>query len=138
MKKTFIILLSLISTYAFSGQNDEDSREKSTPGYSITKNVLDNTLSKTDAVFTFRFGFSASQDLVRTEIKYSYNGINKTAKPDTNGKVSLKVKPGKYVFKFFYSQNFFEITTDSIEIKPGFREVVKVNFHSSTMIEISD
>ena len=137
MKKTLVILLSsLISTYAFSGQNDLDSREKSLPEYSITKNVLDKTLPKTEAVFTFYF--TESENPIKTEIKYSYSGINKTVKPGANGKTYLKVKPGKYLFKFYYGANFFEITTDSIEIKPSYREELKLNFICSKVIQVCD
>ncbi len=144
MKKTLIILLSLTSIFTFAGQHEEDSREKSTPEYYVSKNVLDNTLPKTEAVFTFCFSAAvydsgyAHQNKIQTEIKYSYNGVNKTVKPDADGRTSLKVKPGKYVFKFWYTQNYFEITTDSIAIKPRYKSEVQVNFHSSEVIEVSD
>ena len=136
-KSILLIALSLISLTTFSNRPDTSMRGKeSTPRYTIVSNVPDKSLPKTEAVFTFCC--SVEGNLIKAPIKYSYNGINKTATPDSNGKFILKVKPGKFKFKFYYALNYFEIYTDSILIKPGYREEVKLNFQSSEVMQISD
>jgi len=127
MKKSFIAFFSLLSIHA--------DRSKSIPYY-ISSNISDKTLAKTEALFVL--GFSAGNDPVKGEIKFSCNGINKTGLVDTKGNISLKIKPGKYLFKFFYTKDFLEITTDSILIKSAYREEVKVNFQSSIYPVICD
>ncbi|MBC7864760.1 MAG: hypothetical protein IAF38_17435, partial [Bacteroidia bacterium] len=99
--------------------------------YSVSKNAKDVSLSKTEAVFEFRFTDTHLNKLIVSPIKMSYNGINLTATKDEHGKFSLKIKPGKYQFKFYYDKKHFEITTDSISISPAFRTCLDVYFQSS-------
>ncbi len=121
LNQKLIIVFSLFAGAAFG--------HKDTPEYSISKDILDINLQKTEAVFTICF--SADGNNVTSDIKFSYNGIDKTTKPDANGKISLKVKPGKYLFRYFYTVNYLEIATDSIEIKPCHREEIQVRFKST-------
>ena len=103
---------------------------KSTPQYYISKSEPDKTLQTTEAIFAFHFSASDNNP-VQQDIKLSYNGIYKTAKPDARGNIILNVKPGKYLFHLFYNKDFLEIKTDSINIKPTYRTEIKVYFKSS-------
>ncbi len=98
--------------------------------YYISKSSPDKTLQKTEAVFVFNFS-AGDNKILKQDIKLSYNSVNKTAVSDSIGSIRIKVKPGRYIFSFFYNKEFFEITTDSISIKPAYQTEVVVNFQSS-------
>src|ERR1700740_3315797 len=109
------LLLSLFSALTLAGFPDRP--EKLGADYQITKSAPDRNFSKTEAAFAFTF-LAPGGKPIKTEIMYSYNKINKKEKPDANGKIMLKVKPGKYVFQFFSTIDYNEIYVDSIQIKP--------------------
>ncbi len=102
------------------------------PDYNITSSNQDKSLKKTEAVFVITFYSDEEIGLVKNQIIFSYNAVNSKQIPNEKGQVSLTVKPGKYVFKFFYNSSHNEITTDSIAINPGFRTEMRVDFRSST------
>ena len=99
--------------------------------YQITKNIVDNSLSNTEALFVFTFKNVSEGFFIQSNIKASCNGIEKNIKPDLKGQYSLKLVPGKYTFQFFYNEDFYEIQTDSIKIEPAHRIEITVNFESS-------
>lgn len=101
------------------------------PEYSVTKSFEDKTLKKTEALFVVTF-FGSSNKLLKKQIVFSYNTINKKQETNDNGQISFNVKPGKYVLRFFYNIGHDEVATDSILIKPGYRTEIEVNFRSST------
>jgi len=111
--------------------------EITVPSYQITKTGADKSLQRTEAVFVFTFTRGGGKPVQR-EIKISYNNRNETIKPDSKGNYSLKTKPGKYVFQFYHSRDFYEIKTDSVEIKPAFKTHVLINFQSSEIPVICD
>ncbi len=102
------------------------------PDYRITKTAEDKTIKKTETFLIVTF-FDSNLRSVKKEMLFSYNGINKKQKPDDKGQISLKTKPGKYLFKFFCDKDHSEITTDSILLKPGYRTEMRVEFRSSSM-----
>lgn len=128
-KLSITCLLLLVSIYSYS--------KESLPTYYISKTSINKTLLKTEAVFAFNFSAS-NHLLVKQNILLSYNGTNKTVKVDEKGNVSIKLKPGKYLFRFFYNKEHFEIVTDTIHIKPAFQTDVIVNFESSIYPVIAD
>ncbi len=130
MKTLLLCILSLTGIAFVRG-------EKLGPDYTITKSAPDSKLLKTEAVFNFTF-IDTLRRPVKSAIMFSYNGISKTQTPDAKGKFSLKVKPGKYVFQFFNSSRFYEIYTDSIQIKPGYATDMLVNFRTANMIMTVD
>jgi len=130
MKTLLLCILSLAGISAVRG-------EKLGPDYTITKSAPDSKLSKTEAVFNFTFVDTLRRP-VKSAIMFSYNGTSKTQTPDAKGKFSLKLKPGKYVFQFFNSSRFYEIYTDSIQIKPGYAIDMLVNFRTANMIMTVD
>ncbi len=128
MKKLLLLPLSLgfLSLISF-----KDQLEKSLPDYFVASSKPDSTLQKNESLFAFSF-YDENGNPITKEIKLSYNGVNKTVQCDKKGKATLKIKPGKYQFQFFYSTDYYEIATDSIQIKPAFRSEIQVHFKSST------
>ncbi|MBC7864762.1 MAG: hypothetical protein IAF38_17445 [Bacteroidia bacterium] len=61
----------------------------------------------------------------------SYNKTQVVSKKDAQGKFSLLLKPGDYVFSFYYNNNFYEITTSSIPVLPQNRMEIEVLFHDA-------
>lgn len=127
---TVILFLTAFMSYA-------GGEDKTPLDYVITKNEVDNSLSKTEALFVFTFKIDPEGTLVQQVIKGGCNGITKDINPDSKGKNSLKVTPGKYFFQFFLTSDYFEVQTDSITIEPGHRIEITVNFQSSTLPVIS-
>jgi len=119
MKQFIFLLILLKNISAFS--------ESLPSTYIIVRSEEDKTLKKTEAVFVFTF-YSFKGQIVKEEITFSYNTENKKKKPNVDGKIIEKVKPGKYSYQFFYNPQHIEITTDSIIIKPGYRTEIHVNF----------
>ncbi|MCE3229022.1 MAG: hypothetical protein K0S32_3573 [Bacteroidetes bacterium] len=103
------------------------------PDYRISSSERDKNLKTTEAVFEIEF-FNSELKAIKDGIRMSYNGKEITLKPDSKGKRKLGVNPGTYVFKFLYNTKHFEITTDSINIKPGYRSKVIVTFRRSDII----
>ncbi len=124
MKNLFLFIL-----FAFSISL---SAKEYVPEYQITRSEEDKTLKKNESIFVITFnigGLSSSEK----QIIYSYNKINKKQITDKNGKIELKVIPGKYLFKFFYDAKHLEVITDSIAIKPGYRTEMRVDLNSTEM-----
>lgn len=123
----------ILSSFIFSilfGTSFSLFAKESTPSYSVNKNALDSTLKKDEAIFIIHFSTN-DQGLVKNAIKWAYNGKNITQKPDAKGNITLKTKPGKYIFQFYYNEDYSEIKTGTILIKPGYKMEVQVNFESS-------
>lgn len=106
---------------------------KSRIPWSVGETKADPNLSKNQSVFTINFD---EYDVpVSRKIVFSVNGKTDTLFPGKDGKVDLKLKPGKYIFQFFMDVNHDEIKTDSIKIAGGYRTPLYIHF-SETQIEI--
>jgi hypothetical protein len=125
---SFLIIL-LLPFKLFAGKTDE-----LIPDYQITKNEKDASLSSKEAVFVFTFKSIPAS----SKIKASCNSKEKEITTNTEGKYIFKTVPGKYKFQLFYTNEYFEIYTDSIKIEPGFRIEIDVNFMSSLYPVIMD
>lgn len=120
-KLIFILLLPVIGL----SKNPE-----SVPDYNVVKTVVDSTLEKNESAFQITFYVSGSA-IKKQTIKMAYNNKNQDIVTDANGSYILKLKPAKYKFQFFYSENYFEITSDSIKSKAGCKTYLEVYFTSS-------
>lgn len=130
--KLFIPLFCLLISFQLFA---DDKNPEIVPQYYVKDTHRDSSLKLSEALFNIQF-FDGSTKKIPAPIKFSYNGIQKTSVRNAEGKTSLKVKPGKYRFMFYYDSEHLEITTDSIEIKPGFVSELAVHFHSSIHIEV--
>jgi hypothetical protein len=106
--------------------------------YQITNIELDASLKKNEALFVFRFQEWGEGTPCKAQIKASSNGKSTSIQPDNLGYFNYRPAPGKYKFQFFLSVDHEEVYTDSIEIKPGHRIEMVVNFVSSSFPVIMD
>jgi hypothetical protein len=104
--------------------------KESLPDYYVGKASIDKTLKAGEAVYVLTFTDYGSP-MNNKAVTLAYNGVEKKITTNASGSYSLKLKPGKYKFQF-YVKEYYEITTDSIPVKSGFKLPVEVNFMSST------
>ncbi|MCE3229024.1 MAG: hypothetical protein K0S32_3575 [Bacteroidetes bacterium] len=135
MKNIFLYIALSCSITVFSEEGI--GTEKSLPDYIVGKSEADQALKRNEAVFTFTFNEGYNK-AIPSQIKMSYNATGIDITPDKKGIYSLKLKPGKYVFRFFHNKDFYEIKTDSVSIQPGYKTGISVHFKSSTMPVICD
>lgn len=123
MKNIFPIFCLLLLPFIGISKTSE-----SLPNYIIGKTIKDAKLKKTESAFTFTF-YASNLPVMKQVIKSSYNEVEKELSTNEKGKSSIKIKPGKYSFQFFYNEKYYEIATDSIEGKKGCRTFVEVFFN---------
>ncbi len=128
------ILFLLNSTYSLAGET-----LKRIPNFSVYASEKDASLSPKEAAFEFEV---MNHDLrenaeLLSEILGSYNNTTFSFRPDKKGTYTLRVAPGKYVFQF-YALNYYEIYSDTVEIKPGYRTQVRLWFDYAETEIISD
>jgi len=121
LKLSFVFLMPLL---AFS-KNPE-----SVPDYNIVKTAVDSSLKKNESAFEIKF-YAFGSVIQKQEIKLSHNNQNENIVTDAKGNYILKLKPARHKFQFFYTEEFFEITTDSIKSKGGCKTYLEVYFNSS-------
>lgn len=136
MKFVFHTLIALFLLMT-SGLIASEESGKSTPDCYVTKVSIDKTLKRNEAIFVFTC-FNQERKKINQEIKYSYNGQERTEKPDSLGKITLNVTPGKYKFQFFLDGNHQEIYTDSIKAKSKTKTEVTLSFKDATIIMTED
>jgi hypothetical protein len=138
-KNKLIAALCFASLSAFAGDPviDQSEDSKSVPSYYISADLPDKTLDQNVAAVVFKFNQSDGKTAEKP-VKYSVNGINKTWEPSVAGKRELLLRPGKYVFRFWFDENNYEITTDSILVRNGYHMELQVNFKRSDMLMICD
>ena len=130
-------ILNLLIVSILFGTNLSLFGKESIPSFYVSKNSLDKNLKKDEAVFCINFSTN-DNGTVKNTVKWAYNGKTISQKPDANGNIILKTKPGKYVLQFYYNSDYNEVKTDSIAIKPGYKIEIKVNFESSKFPVIAD
>jgi hypothetical protein len=119
----FIILVGSSLSFSFAG------KELKALPYTLDKSVVDTTLSANEAVFKFSFKNFTDSVLSRS-IDYSMDGMVDMAKLIDNSYFEISATPGKHIFQFYYSGEFYEIHTDSIEIKAQHRDDYSVYFET--------
>ncbi|TND08378.1 MAG: hypothetical protein FD123_2174 [Bacteroidetes bacterium] len=110
--------------------------EKSPLPYTVLKSSPDTSLGKTESLFAFTF-YTPAVRILNGDIQMSHNGESLTAKTGSKGEFDLKLKPGKYLFRFFYTNSYYEIVTDSIQVSPGHKTEILVHFQQAEMPVIS-
>lgn len=133
MKKLLILslLAGIFSLFSFS------ERIKSPLSWYTGQSKEDLSLSKQESVFELKF-MTRDGSPVSGDIIYSCNGKTDTLDANVFGLFDLKVKPGKYIFKFYYNATYYEITTGSIAIEGGYRTPLYIIFHEAETEIICD
>lgn len=100
--------------------------------YRIDSTQFDKSLKSNESAFSFTF-YNLTETNVnpRTELLYSFNGVNQHTKLDAQNHFDLNVKSGSYSFVFFYSSDYYEIYTDSIVSKSQHKTYVSIFFQKA-------
>ncbi len=100
--------------------------------YRIDSTQFDKSLKSNESAFSFTF-YNLTETNVnpKTELLYSFNGVNQHTKLDAQNHFDLNVKSGSYSFVFFYSSDYYEIYTDSIVSKSQHKTYVSIFFQKA-------
>ncbi|MFT5778141.1 MAG: hypothetical protein ACI837_001097 [Crocinitomicaceae bacterium] len=124
-------LLLTFVLVSFTFVSTAKSRGISQIEYTLESSELDANLPESESVYEFQF--SGIVDTTFT-ILYSVDGENGQTSLTQDGKLTICAKPGKHIFQFF-TWHYSEIFTDSIEIKPQYRDLYTVNMTFSQVIQ---
>ena len=81
---------------------------------------IDEQLSEGDCIYEFEF--QTGGDFEKPiSVYYSIDGITSEVAPENNV-ITIKSTPGKHIFQFYYSENYHEVYSDSIEILSRHRD----------------
>ncbi len=103
--------------------------------YVIIQDIKDNTLSDTAATVTFTF-VNQHNEPVQIPVIPSYNGNLYLQPADSQGNVTIPLKPGKYKFIFLYKKGIlpdyleegtYGVSTDSIQVGAASKLKIRVN-----------
>ncbi len=97
---------------------------------------VDSKLDKNQSVYTFRFNLDNSPEQPRY-VSYSIDGINGKA-PLEDRKITIQSKPGKHVFQFYYSSHYYEVYSDSLEIKPRYHDTYQVQLSRAEEMQLDE
>lgn len=131
MKRTFTTLCILALFFTAHSNQADEGRGAVPESWKVTHSHLVENFKNTEAEFVFHFRTVSNAQLKKRTVRFSYNGTEEKLTTDSTGLASLKLKPGKYLFEFYYNSEYLEITTDSIEIKPAHRSQVEICFAPS-------
>ncbi|MDX2360315.1 MAG: hypothetical protein QNK23_05890 [Crocinitomicaceae bacterium] len=123
MKQLFVLLF--IANFTFANHI-----ESWTLPVSLEKSEKDPNLTNEESIFRFNVNNISDENINRVII-YSINGREKKAKLIDNAFFDIRITPGKYIFQFYYDQNYAEIFSDSLIIKGGFRDIYSLNFDAA-------
>lgn len=113
MKTIVSISLLILSFGSFAGEHIEKMI-----GYYVSYEA-DSTVSLNATKVKISCQFSEGSTEGRHELRYGINGSDKVAQLSASNELVLDSLAGMCLFQFYYSQDYTEIETDSIEIKPG-------------------
>lgn len=138
MEKRLLLILTAFCLSWFTHATIPPSEELGLfLSYHRVKSEKDETLKVNEAIYTFTFR-GIIDDKSNRSIVYSIDGIEYKKKLIDNNHIIVKTVPGKHVFQFFYDKDHFEITTDSLEILPQYRDDYDVFFENSKFPIIVD
>lgn len=129
----FLLLLSVAP--AFGGETF-----KRIPNFYISSSEKDPSVKETEAVLEFEIANPElrQQENFTAPIQISCNGKQQTFRADKNGKFTWKTQPGMSVFQLYAGTSYYEIYSDSVEIKGGNKTHIRVYFDHSEVEIISD
>ncbi|MFK7784265.1 MAG: hypothetical protein AB8B56_04065 [Crocinitomicaceae bacterium] len=96
----------------------------------LKSDSLDPSLSENEAKYTFEF---VGLDGTKENMIYSIDGVEGKSRLHFNS-LEFTTTPGKHIFQFFYSENYYEVYSDSLEIKDRHHSIYQVNMERSDVI----
>lgn len=104
------------------------------PNCVLKTDSLDSTLNDEQSKYTFDF---STLDGSSNQMVYSIDGIQKTAALESNS-MEVLTTPGKHIFQFYYTENYYEVYTDSLEVRNQFHSIYEIRMERSDVIIIVD
>jgi hypothetical protein len=90
---------------------------------------LDESLAAGDCLYEFEFNPPYNRE-ASTSVQYSIDGENGEQQLN-NRFITIKAKPGNHIFQFYYSENYYEVYSDSLNIKSRHRDRYRVNLQQA-------
>ena len=100
------------------------------PPVTLSKSEFDESPQKNEAVYRFTF-FNMNDKIEKRVIQYSIDGYEYKKNLIDNAYLEIETRPGKHIFQFFYNKKYLEVFTDSLAIKPRFRDHYSVRLRTS-------
>lgn len=138
VSRILLAVTSLICSFdTYSAETNPGSGEMwANFSYEIISSERDATLNLQHSIFEFHLDTSLviQNGGSPLQLEYSCNGAIQYFTVNSNALiVPVVVSPGTFRFQFLISGDYYEITTDSIPIHPGFR--THINLHFSKIVE---
>jgi hypothetical protein len=137
---TFVSLFAVTALFGRSTAFWHKYESSDRTGFRQRSTAPDAMLDPNHAVFELHFSMRSSyfEDsypeervlLVSNMVEMSCNGVIQSFKLDSSAIKELTVMPGKYKFYIAFGFGYEEVISDSVEILPGHRTVVDVDFVS--------
>ncbi|MDH4472648.1 MAG: hypothetical protein QE487_08550 [Fluviicola sp.] len=133
------LLILLISIIASTNTLLADEGIKRLPSFLVVSSEKDPSLRNGKAVFEFEIlnGELKQYADQLSPVQGSCNGEAFNFAMPKNGIYTKEVLEGKYIFQF-YTDGYYEIYSDSVSIKQGYRTKVQLRFDYADMEIISD
>lgn len=114
--------LLLLLFIAVIGNVQAGISEKWRTNVVLKSDSLDTSLSDSNSKYTFEF---APLDGSKNQMIFSIDGVQSTFELHSNS-IEVITTPGKHIFQFYYSENYFEIYTDSLEIRNKYHSIYEI------------
>jgi hypothetical protein len=101
-----------------------------TPQIMLISSSLDKTLSANQSVYQFKFK-GIYDNRIERYMDFSVDGKTFRKKLSDQFELSIMTTPGKHAFQFFYNEYHMEVYSDSLSIKPKYRNKYEVQLESA-------
>ncbi|ASS49358.1 MAG: hypothetical protein CHH17_11570 [Candidatus Fluviicola riflensis] len=128
MKSLFLIAILLCFSTLFAGSGEKD---RISSYYQITKTVKSKYVKPDHSKIKFTVKNVYGTMLPNQKLIYSIDGKTDTTDLDKNDSFFLTTSKGKHIFQFYYSEDFMELYTDSINLKGGYQTNIDLYFTMS-------
>ena len=97
---------------------------------------VDKNLKSNESVYTFKFN-DVDYFERPTTVLYSIDGENGKQQLE-NQSITIKTKPGKHIFQFYYSQRYYEVYSDSLYIEEKHHDTYQVMLFQAEIIQMKE
>lgn len=109
--------------------------------FRVMKDTVNPKFTKNEAEFNMQVMNSEFQNPpFAIRMQSAINGVWKEVVLDESGRFQYHVEPGTYEFQIYANENFYEIKSQKVEIKPGHVMMVQLrfieNWNRGTQIEV--
>lgn len=94
-----------------------------------TDSEVDSNLNANQSLYTFHFNGRYDTSHPK-HVLYSIDGVESKARL-TNQEITIPAKPGKHIFQFYYNSDYYEVYSDSLEIKAQHHDTYAVQLYGT-------